>query len=375
MPEGWSYRLQTRPHLRAATARRIGGGKSGPPLWEIKMNAAALGARSSLSLREEGLGGAMREMFGLADVRVGDVEFNRRFKIRGGSPEALRELLLRPEARSLVERLFSRAIAVDVMPDGRVLIRATRHRTDSLEKAKSLLLLAVRHDRRARGARPAVGRGAPAAGALTALPARDLALLLPLLAALRVERAEVLGGELQPRGRGVLLEVLHLPRAGNRAASPGCAAAPTRARPATASPPAASRWCRATPPGLARRPAGEREPGDEADALLLAVVEHVLALPVHQVVEVLHGRDREVLLRGLDLLDRHLGQADVADQALVLHLGDRGELLVARAPSGRCGAAARGRAGRPSAGAGSSARTAAGTRAGRPASRRSGRAG
>ena len=49
---------------------------------------------------------------------------------------------------------------------------------------------------------------------------------------------------------------------------------------------------------------GEREPRDEADALLLAVVEHVLGRAVGEVVDVLHRGDREDLLGGLDLLDR-----------------------------------------------------------------------
>ena len=75
---------------------------------------------------------------------------------------------------------------------------------------------------------------------------------------------------------------------------------------------------------LARR---EREPRDEADALGLAVVQHVLGLPVGQVVEVLHGGDVEVLAGRLDLLHRDLGEADVADLALVLQLLEDAELV------------------------------------------------
>src|SRR5690242_20172669 len=65
---------------------------------------------------------------------------------------------------------------------------------------------------------------------------------------------------------------------------------------------------------------GEREPRDEADALLLAVLEDVLGLAGREVVEVLDRRDLEDLLGGLDLLDGDLGEAEVADEALVLHL-------------------------------------------------------
>jgi len=45
---------------------------------------------------------------------------------------------------------------------------------------------------------------------------------------------------------------------------------------------------------------------------------------------VLHRRDREELARGLDLLDRDLAQAGMADQPFLLHLCDDAELLVAR---------------------------------------------
>src|SRR5207244_3170129 len=65
---------------------------------------------------------------------------------------------------------------------------------------------------------------------------------------------------------------------------------------------------------------GQREPRDEADALAPAMVEDVLGLPVNEVKEVLHGRDLEDLLRGLDLLDRDLGEAEVAHLSLVLEL-------------------------------------------------------
>jgi hypothetical protein len=60
---------------------------------------------------------------------------------------------------------------------------------------------------------------------------------------------------------------------------------------------------------------GEREPRDEADALLLAVRQDVLGLAVREVVEVLHRGDRDDLLARLDLLDGDLRQADVPDLA------------------------------------------------------------
>ena len=62
----------------------------------------------------------------------------------------------------------------------------------------------------------------------------------------------------------------------------------------------------------------------------LAKVEHVLALPVDEVVAVLHGRHLEVFRGRLDLLDRDLAEAGVADDPLVEQRGDGRELLVAR---------------------------------------------
>ena len=72
---------------------------------------------------------------------------------------------------------------------------------------------------------------------------------------------------------------------------------------------------------------GDREPRDEGDVLGGRVVEDVLALPVGQVVEVLHADDVDDLARRLQLLDRDLGDADVADLALVLQLLERAELV------------------------------------------------
>src|SRR5690349_3555777 len=68
---------------------------------------------------------------------------------------------------------------------------------------------------------------------------------------------------------------------------------------------------------------GEREPGDEADAVGLAIVEHVLVSAVGEVVAVLDRRDREDLPGRFDLFYRHLAQASVSDQALIDEGPDR----------------------------------------------------
>ena len=55
----------------------------------------------------------------------------------------------------------------------------------------------------------------------------------------------------------------------------------------------------------------------ERDAFALAEVDDVVVLAVPDVVAVLHGGDRHDLAGALDLLDAHLGEADVADRATV----------------------------------------------------------
>ena len=57
-------------------------------------------------------------------------------------------------------------------------------------------------------------------------------------------------------------------------------------------------------PLLRELPAGERKPGNEADAVLLAIIEHVLAAAIDEVVAVLHRRHLEHLGGGLDVGDR-----------------------------------------------------------------------
>ncbi len=62
----------------------------------------------------------------------------------------------------------------------------------------------------------------------------------------------------------------------------------------------------------------------------LAILQHVLAAAVGEVVAVLHGGHGEHPGRGLDLLDRDLAEPGVRDHAVVEQQLDRVELLVAR---------------------------------------------
>ena len=82
--------------------------------------------------------------------------------------------------------------------------------------------------------------------------------------------------------------------------------------------------------GLGQIAGGQRKPGNEADAVRLAIVEHVLAAAIDEVVAVLHRRDLEDLGGGLDVGDRDFAQAGMADDAVVEQRLDRAELLVAR---------------------------------------------
>ena len=83
-------------------------------------------------------------------------------------------------------------------------------------------------------------------------------------------------------------------------------------------------------PGLSELAGGQREPGNEADAVGLAIGEDVLTGTVGEVVAVLHGGDREHLPRRFDLSDRHFGKPGMGNDALVEKLAHRAELLVAR---------------------------------------------
>ena len=108
------------------------------------------------------------------------------------------------------------------------------------------------------------------------------------------------------------------------------------------------RWAIAStaPPGLASSPAASGNHGMKPMPCSSQYAQDVLGLAGGQVVEVLHRRDLEDLLGGLDLVDRHLAEAEVPDEALVLQGLELAELLGARRCARRCGAAGTGRSSR-----------------------------
>ena len=74
----------------------------------------------------------------------------------------------------------------------------------------------------------------------------------------------------------------------------------------------------------------QRKPWDESDAVLCAIVEHILAGSVDQIVAVLHRRHPEDLGGRFDIFDRDFAQPGMADDAVVDQHFDGAELFLAR---------------------------------------------
>src|ERR1700733_8164958 len=72
--------------------------------------------------------------------------------------------------------------------------------------------------------------------------------------------------------------------------------------------------------GLREFTRGNREPRNESELVLLAVIHYVLTLARGEVVLVLHTDDLDDLARLLDLRHRHFAEADVANLSLLLQL-------------------------------------------------------
>jgi hypothetical protein len=79
--------------------------------------------------------------------------------------------------------------------------------------------------------------------------------------------------------------------------------------------------------GLQRGETAEGEERGEGDVLLRAAVDEVVVLPVGDVVEVLDGDDGSDRLRLGELSGRDPADAEVADQSLLLKLGEDRERL------------------------------------------------
>src|SRR5579872_3114065 len=66
----------------------------------------------------------------------------------------------------------------------------------------------------------------------------------------------------------------------------------------------------------------ERSPGNEGDAVLLAMVEEVVPLAVSEAVAVLYGDDGDDFAGALDVFEGDVGERDVADLALGAEVGE-----------------------------------------------------
>src|SRR5439155_26491856 len=67
----------------------------------------------------------------------------------------------------------------------------------------------------------------------------------------------------------------------------------------------------------------QRKPGNEHDSILLAVVHHVVPLTICEAITILHRNDRHDLASAFDVLSGYIGQADQANLAFGLQLGQR----------------------------------------------------
>ena len=82
--------------------------------------------------------------------------------------------------------------------------------------------------------------------------------------------------------------------------------------------------------GRASLPLAIGAQGRNASRLPRALLQHVLGRSVDDVVAVLDGDDRDDLLGALEVLESDVGQADVADLALLLELGQRADRVLDR---------------------------------------------
>ncbi len=116
-----------------------GGGKNDPSRWDLTASLPAVGERTSLSLSREGMFGALREMFGVQDIRVGDPSFDSGYTIRGSDPDAVRGLLGPEEVKCALEVFFGLgawSFQID-RPGGRVTATCRRGLGYSLEEVRN----------------------------------------------------------------------------------------------------------------------------------------------------------------------------------------------------------------------------------------------
>ena len=124
----WQVTVTTRRGQRPATLKPTSsGGKNSTPLWDISVDNLRLARRTTLSLSEEGVFGALRNAIGLKDVHVGNAAFDKRFTIRGSDEDVVRAVLARQDVQDAVRDLFEANIwACSLTSAGRLMVRMRR---------------------------------------------------------------------------------------------------------------------------------------------------------------------------------------------------------------------------------------------------------
>jgi hypothetical protein len=85
----------------------LGGGKNDPLRWEAFTTAPRVVLRTTVTVTQEGLAGALREKMGFADVHTGDDRFDDRFCLRGSDADVVRGIFVVPAVRAAVDDLFA----------------------------------------------------------------------------------------------------------------------------------------------------------------------------------------------------------------------------------------------------------------------------
>ena len=147
----------------------------------------------------------------------------------------------------------------------------------------------------------------------------------------RAQRLELLVGELDRRGGEVVLEVRDARRAGDRQHHRRAGEQPGERELRRRRVESRSRCRSSGPPGPASSPVASGNHGMKPMPFASAVVEQRLRRAVGEVVAVLHRHDRSrSRCASTSSSTRHLGQADVADLALVLQRGQLADLVLER---------------------------------------------
>ena len=182
-------RLQTRRGVPVGELWVRGGGKSADR-WEAVSRVMRTAARTTLSITTEGVTGRLREAAGVVDVHTGDLDFDRRFCVRGSDEDVVRGILQAPMVRAAVHELFATAGVwrFTVYANGRAETQAARtglsapHARAVLERTLALVAALEAHADAPSALRPSTtaalregasgGSGAPVAVPIAAVDRR-----------------------------------------------------------------------------------------------------------------------------------------------------------------------------------------------------------